>query len=117
MPVWACVLTHDTVRGPRHCCPGSRCRHRTSSAPGCSDYSYRQTLRPGTEEAARKMGWLGDDKKRQNSIMAGKQKKCRVKNWQLQRFTQWATFCGMFSTGIERDFRHFCMVFFVLWLL
>jgi len=53
-----CSVTHGTARELHRCCPDSRCLHHTSSAPGCSGCSYKQTLLAGTEEGVHKTGWL-----------------------------------------------------------
>lgn len=46
--------THGRGRGPRRCRPGSRCRRRTSSAPGCSGCWSRRTRQAGTGAGARR---------------------------------------------------------------
>ncbi len=56
------AVTYGRAQEPRRCCPGSRCLHRTSSAPGCSGCSCKQTPQTGTEEGARKTGSLWKEK-------------------------------------------------------
>ncbi len=60
--VYVRAVTHGTAQEPRRCCPDSRCLRHTSSAPGCSGCSCKQTPRPGTEEGVRKTGWLWKEK-------------------------------------------------------
>lgn len=73
-------VTHGRARGPRRCCPGSRCRRRISSAPGCSGCSCRRTPRAGTAAGGCRTDWLPRGKHRQDFNQVTKSRFPRGKN-------------------------------------